>query len=78
MTCVMIEKITSAIGAVLPEQLTEDVRLAVRRAVQAALADADVVSREDFEIQQAVLQKTRQKLEKLEEQIADLESSIST
>ena len=43
-------------------------------ALQAALARLDLVTREEFDAQTAVLLRTRQKLEALEQQLAQLES----
>lgn len=42
-------------------------------ALQAALAHLDLVTREEFDAQTAVLQRTRQKLEALEQELARLE-----
>jgi BMFP domain-containing protein YqiC len=42
-------------------------------ALQAALARLDLVTREEFDAQTAVLQRTRQKLEALEQELARLE-----
>jgi BMFP domain-containing protein YqiC len=42
-------------------------------ALQAALARLDVVTREEFDAQSAVLLRTRQKLEALEQELARLE-----
>lgn len=42
-------------------------------ALQAALARLDLVTREEFDAQSAVLLRTRQKLEALEQQLALLE-----
>ena len=36
----------------------------------------DLVTREDFEVQSAVLQKTRIKLEQLEKQLSELEEKL--
>ncbi len=44
-------------------------------ALQAALARLDVVTREEFDAQAAVLLRTRQKLEALEQELARLEQS---
>ncbi len=41
--------------------------------LQSALAKLDVVSREEFEGQQAVLMRTRERLEALEKRVAELE-----
>ena len=46
-------------------------------ALQAALAKLDLVTREEFEVQQAVLARTRAKLEELEKHVADLEVKVA-
>ena len=56
----------------LPEgvkQLPDDFKKNVHAAVAAALDKLDVVTREEFDVQQKVLQKTRQKLEQLEAEV---------
>lgn len=45
----------------------------LQAAVQSALGKMDVVTREEFDAQAAVLQRTRERLEKLEQQLAELE-----
>ena len=52
------------------------VRQNLRSLMQAQLSKLDVVSREEFEAQQAVLQRTREQLADLEQQLADLESRL--
>ena len=44
--------------------------------LQSALGKLDVVSREEFDAQTAVLQRTRQRLETLEQQIEALSSAL--
>ena len=44
--------------------------------LQSALTRLDVVSREEFDAQTAVLQRTRERLETLERQIATLSQSL--
>lgn len=46
-------------------------------ALQAALARLNLVTRAEFDAQAAVLQRTRQKLEALEQQLADYESQAA-
>ncbi|MEK9654764.1 MAG: accessory factor UbiK family protein [Halieaceae bacterium] len=46
--------------------------------LQSALTRLDVVSREEFDAQTAVLQRTRERLEALERQIAALNDSLET
>lgn len=47
-----------------------------RAILQSIFSKLDLVSREEFEVQSAVLAKTRAKLETLEKQMAELESSL--
>lgn len=58
------------------ESLNADVRQQVRAAAQAAFEKMDFVSREEFEAQKAVLLRSRQKLEELEKQLAELEAKL--
>ena len=45
-----------------------------RAALQAGLGKLDLVTREEFEVQKAVLRRTREKLEALEKQIEQLDT----
>lgn len=58
------------------ESLSHEMRQQVRAAAQAAFEKMDVVSREDFEAQKAVLLRTREKLEALERQLSALEARL--
>jgi len=58
------------------EQLTDDARKNARSAISAALARADLVTREEFDVQSAVLARTREKLEALEQTVTALESEL--
>jgi BMFP domain-containing protein YqiC len=44
--------------------------------LQAAFAKMDLVTREEFDVQQGVLARTRAKLDALEKQVADLEEQL--
>ena len=57
------------------QDLQSDVEKNIRAAVEANLKKLNLVTREEFDIQQQVLQRTREKLELLEQQIADLENT---
>lgn len=46
-------------------------------ALQAAFAKLELVTREEFDVQQAVLARTRAKLEELEKQVAELETKAA-
>jgi ubiquinone biosynthesis accessory factor UbiK len=47
-----------------------------RAALQAGLGRLDLVTREEFDVQRAVLLRTREKLEQLERTVAELEAQL--
>ncbi|MCS4306364.1 BMFP domain-containing protein YqiC [Rheinheimera pacifica] len=70
-----IEDIAKQIGNAIPPQLrqfADDVETKVKQVLQSKLADMDFVSREEFDVQRQVLLRTREKVEKLEQQLAAL------
>lgn len=69
----LIDQITAAVRAVIPEQAGRDAEKNIRAALEAVFARVDLVTREEFEVQQGVLLRTRLLLEKLEKQVAELE-----
>ena len=65
----LIEDIIAQIMNGLPEglrNLPEDLRANLKLSLQGALAKLDLVTREEFDTQVAVLKRTRQKLDELE------------
>jgi BMFP domain-containing protein YqiC len=57
-------------------QVHEDLRNNLHAAVSAALARMDLVSRDEFDVQSAVLARTREKLTALEAKVAELERAL--
>lgn len=55
------------------QTLQADVQRNLKSAMEAALGKMNLVTREEFEVQQAVLARTRDKLKQLEERVARLE-----
>jgi len=53
--------------------LQDDLRRNLRGGLEAALARMDLITREQFDVQAAVLARTREKLERLERRVAELE-----
>ena len=53
-----------------------DLRNNLHAAVSAALSRMELVTREEFDVQSAVLARTREKLTALEEKVAELERAI--
>lgn len=71
-----IENIASRLAEAVPEGLKsmrEDLEQNFRSVLRASLGKLDLVTREEFEVQEAVLAKTRAKLEALEHQVSDME-----
>jgi len=55
-------------------QSREELQATFKNALQAGLGKLDLVTREEFDVQRAVLLKTREKLEALEKVVAELEA----
>lgn len=57
------------------QALQEDINRNLRASLEGGLAKLDLVTREEFDVQAAVLTRTREKLERLEALVAELEQS---
>lgn len=58
------------------QALGDEVQMQIRSAMNSALQKMDLVTREEFDTQQAVLTRSREKLDALEKQIAELEQTL--
>lgn len=74
----LLDKIASQISALLPEQASQDMKHNIQQVLARQLNKLDVVSRDEFDAQQAVLLRTREKLDALEKQVATMESQIQS
>ena len=75
-----LDELVRRVVDVLPEgvgTLEREVRSTLRSVLGTALERMDLVSREEFDVQQAVLERTRDKLESLERTVAELEARLS-
>jgi BMFP domain-containing protein YqiC len=75
-----INRLSDKIGQLLPsglQQAKADFEAQVKTLLQQQLAQFDFVSREEFDIQSRVLQRTRAKLETLEQKLEQLEKTLS-
>lgn len=75
----VFDDISKSLGKLLPpgvSDLKEDFERNAKAAVQSALGNLDLVSREEFDVQAEVLKSTRQKLKALEARVAALEPAI--
>ena len=72
-----IDKLASMLAEVVPQGLKsvrDDLEQNFQSILRTGLGKLDLVSREEFEVQQAVLSRTREKLEALEGRLASIES----
>jgi len=68
----LAKKITSLLpSSVL--QLQQDLESNVKALLQSSLSKMNLVTREEFDVQEALLQRTREKLDKLEKLLQELE-----
>ena len=71
-----IEQVLDSLRRAVPGGLAQEVEKNLRAALTAALAKLDLVTREELEVQAAVLARTRARLEELEKQVAELEKIL--
>lgn len=72
----LIDELASRLSSSLPsgiQALQADVMKNMRASLESGLAKLDLVTREEFEVQSAVLARTREKLSRLEAQVKALE-----
>ncbi|WP_154224083.1 accessory factor UbiK family protein [Marinicella rhabdoformis] len=72
----MVEDMVNKVEQLIPEDLKtmrQDFHKNIKSILTAGLQKADLVTREEFEVQKAVLAKTRAKLEAIEAQLSQSE-----
>ena len=75
-----IDEIAERFLRALPDdlsRLSDEVNGALRKTITATLAKSDLVTREEFDVQSAVLARSREKLEALEEKVEALEKQLA-
>ncbi len=72
-----IDELASRLAAAVPgdvRALREDIERNFKGLLTAGLDKMDLVTREEFDIQRKVLERTREKLDRLEQQLAELQA----
>ena len=75
-----IESILSDVSNALPkdfQHIKEDVEKNLRASLNASFAKLELVTREEFDVQSELLQRTRKKLDELQEKLTELEKEIN-
>ncbi len=76
-----IDELARRLAESVPQGLRsvkDDLEKNFRSVLQSGLGKLDLVTREEFEVQEAVLARTRQKLEALEERLESVEAAKAT
>lgn len=72
-----LDELTDKLSNLLPEgikMMQNDAQKNIRAILESTLSKMQLVSREEFDVQTAVLARTNEKLQQLEEQLAQLKS----
>ena len=72
-----LEELTSRVSALISTTPAGDLQRNLHSLLSGFLGRLDLVTREEFDIQSAVLHRTREKLEQLEAKVAELERAQS-
>lgn len=73
----IFDDISSKVSEVLSHGPAKDIEKNMRAMLQAGFSKLDLVTREEFDVQQEVLTRTREKLRQMELRIAELEKSMA-
>ena len=71
-----LKKIAESLGEVLPNELLQDMKKNVRGVVQGSLDKMDLVTREELNVQEKVLARTREQVESLQQRVSELEKAL--
>ncbi|MGH8171657.1 MAG: ubiquinone biosynthesis accessory factor UbiK [Rhodanobacteraceae bacterium] len=74
-----VDELARRLAALVPpglSQARDDLTATFRSALQSGLRELDLVTREEFDVQRCVLLRTREKIEELEQQVANLERAV--
>lgn len=77
---IQIDELAKKLAGFMPssvQNLQEDIETNIRSSLESGLRKMNLVGREEFDIQNAVLLRTREKLEALEKIVATLEAQLT-
>ena len=72
----VIEEINSKVSEILQNSPAKDVEKNMRAVLSGVFTRLDLVTRDEFDVQQEVLQRTREKLTQLEAKVQELEQQL--
>lgn len=75
----ILDDLAQKLAGVVPagvSQVRDDLQKNLRAILQSVLGHLDLVTREEFDVQNKVLERTREKLETINNRLVDLEASL--
>ncbi len=76
MTNKSFEDIAASVAQALPPGVSQDLKNSIHAAMLATFERLGLVTREELEVQEQVLARTRQKLQEMEQRVAELENEL--
>lgn len=73
----IIDQIAKATAGTMPSGMSQELERNLRGALQAVFDRLDLVTREELEVQEAVLARTRARLQEMERRVAELEARLA-
>jgi len=72
----ILDEMSKKISDVLAQSPVKDIEKNTRALLVSLFARLDLVTREEFDVQQEVLKRTREKLSEMEKRVGELEASL--
>jgi ubiquinone biosynthesis accessory factor UbiK len=72
----IIDQILQSLAKAVPAGLTQEVEKNLRGALRGVFDRLDLVTREELDVQEQVLARTRERLKEMEQRVADLEAKL--
>ncbi len=72
----MLDEMSKKVSEVLAQSPVKDIEKNARALLASLFARLDLITREEFDVQQEVLKRTREKLTEMEKRVAELEAAL--
>jgi len=72
----LIDQIADQVSRLLPQGLTQEMRRNLHAALRSTFDRLELVTREELEVQEQVLARTRARLEEMERRVTELEARL--
>jgi BMFP domain-containing protein YqiC len=72
-----LDQLSSKINDLLPEELPQNIKKNLQALMEASFSKLDLVTREEFDAQKEVLLRTRERVDLLQKELAEIEENRS-